>query len=231
MASGLDTLTKREREVLRLLGRGHDAKSIATDLDLSVHTINERLREVRRKLGVSSSREAARLLLTHESNGEVPQKLTDKEIGVADTRRDDEQMGRRTAASRISSHATLGVVMLITLIAAAAALSSNDGQAPQASGQTVRAMANPSSWFEEADYPAEARKEKARGRTGYRLELSAGPVPKVTKCEITSSSGHAALDAATCRVLISKARFMGALDAAGRHVPGEFSGRIDWVAP
>lgn len=55
-------LTDKERQTLRLLTLGHDAKSIARELGLSVHTINERLRDARRKMGASSSREAARLL-------------------------------------------------------------------------------------------------------------------------------------------------------------------------
>lgn len=67
---GLGALTEKERQTLRLMVRGHDAKSIARDLGLSVHTINERLRDARRKMAVSSSREAARLLLAAE--GDVP---------------------------------------------------------------------------------------------------------------------------------------------------------------
>nr|QQZ51419.1 helix-turn-helix transcriptional regulator [Phenylobacterium glaciei] len=63
------TVTEREKETLRLLLNGHDAKSIAVALGLSVHTVNERLREARRKLGVSSSREAARLLAQVDGPG------------------------------------------------------------------------------------------------------------------------------------------------------------------
>ncbi|WP_454718417.1 DUF4019 domain-containing protein [Caulobacter segnis] len=62
MQGRVHTLSEREKETLRLLLRGHDAKSAATALGLSVHTVNERLREARRKLGVGSSRKAARLL-------------------------------------------------------------------------------------------------------------------------------------------------------------------------
>lgn len=65
------TLTEKEKATLRLIVRGHDAKSIARHQGLSVHTINERLREARRKMAVSSSREAARLLLDAEG-GETP---------------------------------------------------------------------------------------------------------------------------------------------------------------
>lgn len=69
---GYPALTEKEKQTLRLIARGHDAKSSARDLGLSVHTINERLREARRKMAVSSSREAARRLLAAESPGGAP---------------------------------------------------------------------------------------------------------------------------------------------------------------
>ena len=62
MTDGLAQLTEKEKETLRLMVRGHDAKSMARELSLSVHTINDRLRAARRKLGVTSSKEAARKL-------------------------------------------------------------------------------------------------------------------------------------------------------------------------
>src|SRR5687767_10645165 len=66
---GLWALTEKEKQTLRLIVRGHDAKSVARNLGLSVHTINERLRDARRKMAASSSREAARLLLEAEGTG------------------------------------------------------------------------------------------------------------------------------------------------------------------
>ena len=75
----LAALTDKEKETLRLLLRGHDAKSSARELGLSVHTVNERLRDARRKLGVTSSREAARQLLAEEG---VPyQNSADESLG------------------------------------------------------------------------------------------------------------------------------------------------------
>jgi DNA-binding CsgD family transcriptional regulator len=85
---GFDDIPEREREVLRLLVRGHDAKSIARALDLSVHVVNERLRDSRRRLGVSSSREAARILAAQEETDF----LGDERIGLG-------------AASRLVAHA------------------------------------------------------------------------------------------------------------------------------
>ena len=81
MTTDLNTLTDKERQTLRLILRGHDAKSSARELGLSVHTVNERLRDARRKLGVTSSREAARRLLDEEAG--APETLGDKALGDA----------------------------------------------------------------------------------------------------------------------------------------------------
>ncbi len=68
MSNGdVQKLSPRQKEILRLLLSGFDAKSAARELGISVHTVNEHLREARRQLGVSSSREAARLLGQEES--------------------------------------------------------------------------------------------------------------------------------------------------------------------
>ena len=86
MQRRVHTLSERERETLRLLLKGHDAKSAATALGLSVHTVNERLREARRKLGVGSSREAARLLAEvkgADTSLPDPNFSGDKVLGVA----------------------------------------------------------------------------------------------------------------------------------------------------
>lgn len=68
-------LTGKELEILRLLAAGHTVKSIAAGLGRSEASINERLREARRKTGVGSSRELARLL--------DAQKIWDKNIDLS----------------------------------------------------------------------------------------------------------------------------------------------------
>jgi hypothetical protein len=65
--------------VLRLLVRGHDIKSIARELSISTTAANERLRAARQKLGVSTSREAARVLAAAEGHDFH----ADTEIGVS----------------------------------------------------------------------------------------------------------------------------------------------------
>jgi DNA-binding CsgD family transcriptional regulator len=81
MTAAIHTLTEKEKETLRLLVSGYDAKSVARHLGLSVHTVNERLRDARRKMAVSSSREAARQL--RDAEGSAPEILGDKALGDA----------------------------------------------------------------------------------------------------------------------------------------------------
>ncbi|PVE53570.1 hypothetical protein DC429_12890 [Arthrobacter sp. TPD3018] len=68
-------MTEAERQILALLAAGHTAKTAAAALGLSVHGVNERLREARRKTGAGSSRDLARALAAQE--------ICDEKIGVA----------------------------------------------------------------------------------------------------------------------------------------------------
>lgn len=67
IASSLAALSEKELEVLHLLTAGHTVKSIAVQLGRSEASINERLRDARRKTGVGSSRELARLIDAQEN--------------------------------------------------------------------------------------------------------------------------------------------------------------------
>lgn len=131
MRQDVSLLSAREREVLRLLARGHDAKSIAHRLGVSVHAVNERLRAARRKLSVSSSREAARMLAAHEGGHDCD---GDEEIGVGgeaavpfDHRRpDDRAAGARRPLILVGGAA----LMILTLFAIAYWTVSHDASAP-----------------------------------------------------------------------------------------------------
>lgn len=122
VARNLDALTDKEKATLRLIVRGHDAKSAARILDLSVHTINERLREARRKLAVPSSREAARLLFEAESG--TPEIVGDSEIGEASTaeRADEIAAPAIGVRRRIGPAAIIGVLLMSLTLAVAAVI-------------------------------------------------------------------------------------------------------------
>ena len=137
---GYPALTEREKQTLRLIVRGHDAKSIARRLDLSVHTVNERLRDARRKMAVSSSREAARLLLDSEGGEPFePNSVVDTKIGEASAPPIEEQAVAPIGGARRLDRRTITIgVILMTLalgFLALMALPSLETASPQGSAK------------------------------------------------------------------------------------------------
>jgi len=92
-----------------------------------------------------------------------------------------------------------------------------------------RARANLNSYFSADDYPAAALRGNDQGTTGFSLTI--GTNGRVEACTVTSSSGSAALDQATCRILRSRARYTPARDQSGNPTTGRDSGRVTWRLP
>jgi DNA-binding CsgD family transcriptional regulator len=115
MKDDLARLSEREKAVLRLLARGHDAKSAAQALGLSVHTVNERLRDARRMLGASSSREAARTLVEAEGS----QENRAEKMGVDAPAAPSSNMAAhdRNGRARRRTVLLLGVALMLGLVA------------------------------------------------------------------------------------------------------------------
>ncbi|MBU1606453.1 MAG: energy transducer TonB, partial [Alphaproteobacteria bacterium] len=67
------------------------------------------------------------------------------------------------------------------------------------------------------------------GTARFRLEIAADG--RVTGCAITGSTGHAALDTATCRLLEQRARFEPARNSNGDAVAGSFVNAVRWELP
>lgn len=141
---GYAALTEKEKQTLRLIVRGHDAKSTARHLGLSVHTINERLRDARRKLAVSSSREAARLLLERE--GANPQKSADEQIGEAaqpeDVGQDDRPESGRGRLRRYARTGTGVVIMSLALGLLAIVAAPQIASAPEGGAASISARSS-----------------------------------------------------------------------------------------
>jgi TonB family protein len=95
--------------------------------------------------------------------------------------------------------------------------------------QPARAHANLVSLFSSDDYPAAAVRAGEQGAVGFRLEID--KAGRVAGCAITSSSGSAALDSTTCRLLAARARFTPARDRKGRAATDSVNGRIIWRIP
>jgi protein TonB len=83
--------------------------------------------------------------------------------------------------------------------------------------------------FGPADYPTSLVGGPSPGPVTVRLAVAANG--RAAGCVIVKSSGAAALDVATCRLLISRARFIPARDADGNPTEGEASATLVWTAP
>jgi len=62
----VETLSERQKEILRLIAQHLQAKEIARALKISESTVKTHTDAARRRLGVATSRDAARLLIEHE---------------------------------------------------------------------------------------------------------------------------------------------------------------------
>lgn len=85
---------------------------------------------------------------------------------------------------------------------------------------------SPSYWITQDDYPAAAHRAGQQGDTAFRLDVDVQG--RVAACTITTSSGSAFLDEATCTLLKRRARFKPARDAAGANVAGSWSSVFRW---
>jgi periplasmic protein TonB len=83
-----------------------------------------------------------------------------------------------------------------------------------------------SAWIMGSDYPSRALRDEREGTTSYILTIA--PDGKVIGCQVTRSSGHADLDAATCDNVRRRARLTPATDASGRPTSGSYSNKVRW---
>jgi DNA-binding NarL/FixJ family response regulator len=70
--SPVDSLSDRELEVLMMLGKGHNTKSVAQELNLSVKTIETHRAHIKEKLGFADASEMVRFAIdwvTHQELG------------------------------------------------------------------------------------------------------------------------------------------------------------------
>ena len=176
----LDTLNPAEREVLALLAQGHTAKTIVAATGRSVGAVNERLREARRKTGVGSSRELARLL-ARESR--------DRIIGLAPPAGTPQPGGVAAPLGVPPARKERSIVMTLLTGGALAALLAVQSTPAPADGDPRLARVLPAGQKTPRDYhdqllaemrdPAWAAGQESALRTGY------GQVPGVEALRVT----------------------------------------------
>lgn len=76
------------------------------------------------------------------------------------------------------------------------------------------------------DYPAAASRARVGGEVEVRFTIQ--PTGRVTGCRVTQSSGDAALDATTCRLIQERFRFRPATDASGDAIASAYGWRQNW---
>ena len=96
--------------------------------------------------------------------------------------------------------------------------------------EPARAKGDLRQLFSSEDYPDSALRAEEQGSVRASVEI--GPNGRVVGCTVTQSSGSSALDAATCRIIRSRARFTPAHDSSGGPVSDTYnSPTIRWVLP
>ena len=90
-------------------------------------------------------------------------------------------------------------------------------------------VGSPGQWVTADDYPPSALRAGAEGRVVAMLGIDRAST--VTSCAVQTSSGNAALDAATCAIMTTRGAFTPAKDAAGKPVPSSYVLPVRWALP
>jgi periplasmic protein TonB len=100
---------------------------------------------------------------------------------------------------------------------------------PSRTVEPARARTNLPYYISDQDYPASAIRNEEQGTTRFQLNVDARG--RVSQCSIIASSGSAALDNATCRIMKSRAKFSPARDGYGNATTDVVTAGIKWVLP
>lgn len=79
------------------------------------------------------------------------------------------------------------------------------------------------------DYPTAALRRATQGRVIVRIDV--GAEGRATACATMATSGSAEIDSTTCRVILRRALFRPAIDAAGRRVAARTVSTVTWLIP
>jgi TonB family protein len=90
-------------------------------------------------------------------------------------------------------------------------------------------VGSPAEWITPDDYPPSALRIGAEGRVVAVLDIDRAG--KVTSCAVQTSSGNAALDAATCAAMTTRGAFTPAKDANGKPVASSYVIPVSWALP
>jgi protein TonB len=119
--------------------------------------------------------------------------------------------------------------LMAGLVLADLAIGVAHAAAPSAHPSPPRPTGNPGEWASDDDYPVAALRDSAQGVVGFALTVGKDGAP--TQCAVRASSGNADLDRVTCELMLQRARFVPATNAAGAAVIGTYANTIRWQLP
>ncbi len=93
----------------------------------------------------------------------------------------------------------------------------------------ARPRNDPGRWITTNDYRSIWIARELTGTARFRLAIAHDG--RVTECTITGSTGHTALDTATCRLLEQRARFEPARNSSGDAVASSYTSAVSWELP
>jgi len=79
------------------------------------------------------------------------------------------------------------------------------------------------------DYPLEASQKHEQG--AVLVDVTIGADGRITACSVAVSGNSPQLDEATCKIFLTRAKFVPAQDAKGQPIAQHMLGRVDWVIP
>lgn len=112
------------------------------------------------------------------------------------------------------------LLAVITIVASTGAIAADKSAAP---------TGDAAAWFTTDDYPAEALRAGAEGMVAIKYDIDA--TGKVSFCTVTQTSGSAALDETSCRLIKERGRFTPALDKKGKPMASQGTRRVNWQLP
>lgn len=101
--------------------------------------------------------------------------------------------------------------------------------APTFDPVAVKPRNDPGAWVTTNDYRSSWINRELTGTAGFKVEVGANG--RAVSCLITKSSGHDALDQATCELISKRARFEPARNSKGDKVGGTYSSSVRWQLP
>jgi hypothetical protein len=88
-------------------------------------------------------------------------------------------------------------------------------------------LSNPANWAKPGDYPSKALNIGQQAIVSFRLVIDKQGMP--TACEIQRAYADAAFQKLTCELLMSRARFEPAINAAGQPTASYFATTARWI--